>query len=257
MDNSVKILEVQNVSISFGGIKAIDNVSFDVQEGRIISIIGPNGAGKTTAINLITAIYPPTRGNIAFKGRDITGLKSYQMARMGIARTFQNIQMFSHMSVRENIMVGCHTGTQTGFLKSMLHTPLVSREEHDIKKKTDELMEFLNLTEKAELPAESLPYGDQKRVEIARALATNPKLILLDEPVAGLNIQETREISVLIQQIRSKGITVILIEHDMSLVMGISDSVIVLNHGIKIAEGTCQMIQNDPDVLEAYLGTEE
>jgi branched-chain amino acid transport system ATP-binding protein len=254
MNRSNPILEAKDVSISFGGLRAINSLSFQVQEGQIFSIIGPNGAGKTTALNLITAIYRPTYGEIYFENQALSKKQPHQIAHMGIARTFQNVQVFQNMTVRENVMVGFHTQTRSGFLQCLLYTPLVRNEEKAISQKTDEILELLGLDAKADFYAAGLPYGDQKRVEIARTLATEPKLILLDEPVAGLNPKETEGMSRTILKIRENKITIILVEHDMNLVMGISDRITVLNYGEKIAEGSREEIRNDPMVLEAYLG---
>jgi branched-chain amino acid transport system ATP-binding protein len=254
--NSRYILEVTKVSKNFGGLRAINQLSLKVENGLIFSIIGPNGAGKTTAINLITGIYPPSSGEIFFQGQNLSKKKPYQLAYMGIGRTFQNIQVFCHMTVRENIMVGLHTKSRCGFLKCLFYTPMVWTEEKRIREKTDTVLKFLNLEPKADVRVEELPYGDQKRVEIARSLAMEPKLLLLDEPVAGLNLQETEEMAQAILKIKKMGVTVILVEHDMNLIMGISDTITVLNYGGKIAEGDSEAVRNNPRVIEAYLGKE-
>ena len=256
MSNSKYILEVTNVSKNFGGLQAINQLSFKVENGLIFSIIGPNGAGKTTAINLITGIYPPTSGEIFFQGQNLSKKRPFQLAYMGIGRTFQNIQVFCHMTVRENIMVGLHTKSRCGFLKCLFYTPMVWNEEKRIREKTDTVLNFLDLEQKADARVDELPYGDQKRVEIARSLAMEPKLLLLDEPVAGLNLQETKEMARAILKIKKMGVTVILVEHDMNLIMGISDTITVLNYGEKIAEGDAQAVRNNPKVIEAYLGKE-
>jgi branched-chain amino acid transport system ATP-binding protein len=245
-----------NASKNFGGLQAINRLSFKVETGLIFSIIGPNGAGKTTAINLIAGVYPPTSGEIFFDGQNLSKKRPYQLAHMGIGRTFQNIQVFSHMTVRENVMVGLHTKSRCGFLKCLFHTPMVWDEEKRIREKTDAVLNFLDLDLTADIIVGELPYGDQKRVELARSLAMGPKLLLLDEPVAGLNIQETQEMAQMILRIKNMGVTLILVEHDMNLIMGISDVIAVLNYGEKIAEGDSQAVRNHPKVIEAYLGKE-
>ncbi|MGE5752358.1 MAG: ABC transporter ATP-binding protein [Deltaproteobacteria bacterium] len=251
------LLALSDVSKRFGGLAAVSGVSFTVREREVLGLIGPNGAGKTTLFNLITSAFPPSGGSIRFRGESIEDLKPHAIARRGISRTFQNIRLFAQMTARENIMVGRHARSRAGIWRSVLRTRGQRSEEARIREKTDELLDLMGLTGNEELPAGKLPYGHQRRLEIARALAAEPSLLLLDEPAAGMNEKETREIRQLIRTIRGLGVTVLLIEHDMSLVMEVCDRLVVLNFGQKIAEGTPEAVRGNPDVVEAYLGREE
>ena len=248
------LLEVSRLNKKFGGLHAVNEVSFDVSQGGIKAVIGPNGAGKTTLFNLITGALTATSGRVRFQGQDIQGWKPHAIAARGVARTFQNIKLFQGMTTLENVMVGRHRGSRAGFLASMLKLPGTGREEKQIRDKAMDLLELLEIAAYADAEATSLAFGQQRAVEFARALAMEPTLLLLDEPAAGLNMHETAEVGKLISRIRDLGITVLLVEHDMSLVMDISDEIVVLCFGQKIAEDVPKAIQNHPEVIRVYLG---
>ena len=249
------LLEMQNVVKRFGGLTAVSNMSFQVEKGEIFGVIGPNGAGKTTIFNLITGVYPVSEGNILFDGQSISGKKPYQIINGGIARTFQNIRLFTGMTVLENILVGQHDHLKAGFLASILHTGAQKKEEKEARKEAMELLRFVGLEQDADRPATELPYGKQRKLEIARALATEPKLLLLDEPAAGMNPNETAELMKTIRFVRDHfDMTVLLIEHDMKLVSGICERLTVLNFGHMLAEGPTSEVLSNPEVIKAYLG---
>jgi branched-chain amino acid transport system ATP-binding protein len=255
--SDARILDVDGLTLKFGGLTALDDVSFHINEGEILGLIGPNGAGKTTCFNAITGVYRPTSGTIRFNGDSLAGKKRFEITQAGIARTFQNIRLFPTMTALENVLVGADAQHTTGMFSALFRLPKHRREEAEGHDLAMQLLRFMGLANKADELAANLSYGDQRRLEIARAMATKPKLICLDEPAAGFNPQEKRVLMDLIRKVRDQGFTVLLIEHDMRLVMGVTDRIVVLEFGKKIAEGAPAEIRDNPAVIAAYLGVEE
>jgi branched-chain amino acid transport system ATP-binding protein len=253
----MSLLSVKNVTKRFGGVLAVNDVSFEVDTGSIMGLIGPNGAGKTTVFNLITGIYRPDQGEIVFNGKSIVSLLTHRIVSLGIARTFQTIRLFQNLSVLENVLAGCHSGMKSGSLRAMLRTPFQRSEEKAALARSVQALNFVGLRRDARQLAKNLSYGNQRLLEIARALATEPRLLILDEPAGGMNEQETTDLITLIRKIRDQGTTILLIDHDMSLVMRLCENIVVLDYGAKISEGTAESVKSDPLVIESYLGTDE
>ncbi|MEW6115521.1 MAG: ABC transporter ATP-binding protein [Nitrospirota bacterium] len=252
------MLEVRNIGKNFGGLVALRDINFIVAEREIRAIIGPNGAGKTTLLNIVSGIYPPDQGEVMLSGKKISSLSPVKIARKGISRTFQHVELFGSMTVLENVMLGRHVKTGAGFIASGLKLPFVLREEQKIRRKSEEILEYIGLAHRKDEPASNLPIGEERILEIGRALATEPKLLLLDEPASGLNEAETLQLTSSIKQLRDeKGITIILVEHDMGLVMNLSERITVLDFGEQLAEGTPEEIRNNKLVIDAYLGAED
>ena len=250
----MSMLDVQNLFIHFGGVKAVNDVSFSIDPGMIYAVIGPNGAGKTTLFNLITGVYKPTSGRILLNGEEIQGKSPDALARRGVARTFQNLQVCMNMSALENVMVGAHLRLDRNLIKGALHLPSITRRDAELRDEAAGLMEFVGLGRQVGMRADAMSYGALKRLEIARALAMQPKLLFLDEPAAGLNHTETHEIDELVRKVADSGVTCVLVEHDMKMVMNLSQRILVLDYGRKLAEGTREEVRNNPDVIAAYLG---
>ncbi len=257
MSEPKAVLEIDDVTLQFGGLTALDHVSFEIREGEILGLIGPNGAGKTTCFNVMTGVYQATSGQVRFDGTPLAGMKRNQITKLGIARTFQNIRLFKSMTVLENVMVGSDAHSKVGFFDALFRTPRQRRTEQASLQKAKELLDIVGIKARHDEVASNLSYGDQRRLEIARAMATGPKLLCLDEPAAGFNPAEKQNLMALIRKVRDQGYTVLLIEHDMRLVMGVTDRIVVLEFGRKIAEGLPSEIRDNPAVIAAYLGVDE